>query len=251
MTQPIATIGQSGIASSWADRYFQFLGTQYLDEKKQPKQPAKNRFIDVLREVHAQHVPRWNLSACVAGLDPEFSGTVWVWSDLHLFHANVIRYCQRPYEDVAEMNQALLDNCLTRVGPLDILVFGGDITMGDVSLTNDLLRKIPAYKINVLGNHDLAKRKVLDLAVDEVAACLELDVAGVPVFVSHYPWSTSALRPSQLNLHGHTHTSRLPLALGDGSRHINMSVEHTGFSPVVLKDLVEAHLANATLPLLA
>jgi len=58
------------------------------------------------------------------------------------------------------------------------------------------------------------------------------------IFVSHYPVGESVLLPGQLNLHGHIHNNGLPPALGDGSRHINMSVELTGYSPVLLSTLI-------------
>lgn len=31
-------------------------------------------------------------------------------SDLHLGHRNVIRFCDRPYENEKQMNQCLIDN---------------------------------------------------------------------------------------------------------------------------------------------
>jgi calcineurin-like phosphoesterase family protein len=33
---------------------------------------------------------------------------VYIWSSLHLGHGNVIKYCDRPFADVTEMNTALL-----------------------------------------------------------------------------------------------------------------------------------------------
>jgi calcineurin-like phosphoesterase family protein len=35
-------------------------------------------------------------------------GKVYILSDLHLGHGNVIRYCNRPFADVTKMNMALL-----------------------------------------------------------------------------------------------------------------------------------------------
>jgi calcineurin-like phosphoesterase family protein len=34
------------------------------------------------------------------------SGKVYIWSDLHLGHENVIRYCNRPFTDAVDMNTA-------------------------------------------------------------------------------------------------------------------------------------------------
>jgi len=142
------------------------------------------------------------------------------------------------------MNNALLKNCLACVRPDDILLIGGDITMSNIDGTNALLRAIPAYKINVLGNHDTQKRQRLKLAVDETVACLELTYRDHSIFVSHYPVSESVLWPGQFNLHGHIHNNGLPPALGDGSRHINMCVEHTEYSPVLMATLLSPKLSG-------
>jgi calcineurin-like phosphoesterase family protein len=227
-----------------AERYFKFLETQYVEEDGTRRQPAPGRFVQHLREVHAQQKPRYDLSACLAGTQPRFTGRVWCWSDLHFFHTNIIKYCGRPFGTAEEMNNALLKNCLERVGPNDILLIGGDITMSNIEGTNALLSAIPAYKINVLGNHDTHKHQLLKLAVDETVACLELTVQDRSIFVSHYPVSESVLSPNQVNLHGHIHNNGLPAALGDGARHINMSVELTRYSPLLLVTLLSENLSG-------
>jgi hypothetical protein len=56
-------------------------------------------------------------------------GNVYIWSDLHLGHGNVIRYCDWPFADVAEMNTALLHAWRSTVKNGDAI-----INLGDVSL---------------------------------------------------------------------------------------------------------------------
>ena len=225
-------------AASTAERYFKFLSATYLDAQGRTAQPAKGRYIDALRQLHQTHRPRWDVSACLSGTQSGFSGKVWVWSDLHFSHENILRYCQRPFESAEAMNAALLQNCLARVTAQDLLIFGGDLTKGTVDEANRILRKIPAYKINVLGNHDIEKRELLGLAVDETVACLEFESDGRLAFMSHYPVSERILKQGQVNIHGHVHASALPPALGDGTRHINICVERTQYAPVRLDELL-------------
>lgn len=234
LSVPSSRLSTPGIA----ERYFTFLGTQYTTAEGKSKQPASGKYIDLLRELHQRQKSGIDLSACLAGTQPGFKGRVWFWSDLHFFHANIIKFCQRPFADIGRMHQAMLTNCLARVTADDILVFGGDITFGDVHATNALLRSIPAYKINILGNHDIEKRELLSLAVDEVAPCVEAVFQGVTLFFSHYPVKEQVLAPGQLNVHGHIHNSPFPPGLGSGKRHVNMCVEHTEFAPASLERLL-------------
>lgn len=36
--------------------------------------------------------------------------TYWYTADLHIGHTNIIRYCNRPFSSVEEMNERLLQN---------------------------------------------------------------------------------------------------------------------------------------------
>jgi calcineurin-like phosphoesterase family protein len=147
---------------------------------------------------------------------------VWITSDLHLNHANIIGYCDRPQRDVAEMNQTLM-NLLAKVGAQDWIVLVGDLAMGDFDAGISLIKQIPGRKILVLGNHDLDRSGRCRLAGS-------VDASGVPLFefvvpflfwtgpggrqvvVSHYPIDIPKgyRTPSILNYHGHLHRTVLP-----------------------------------------
>lgn len=225
--------------TSPAERYFKHLATQYTTPEGKVKQPASGKFIDTLRALHDSYRPRIDLTACLAGTQPGFRGKVWFWSDLHFFHEMMVRHHFRPFASIQEMNATLMRNCLARVSADDLLVFGGDITMGDVAATNALLRAMPCRKLNVLGNHDIEAREMHKLAVDEVAPCLTFTFRETSFFLTHYPVPEWVLEPGQINLHGHSHLGELSLSLGDGERHINFCVEHTGYAPVSLAELLD------------
>ena len=78
----------------------------------------------------------------------------WLTSDLHFGHVNIIRYCDRPFSNVVEMNMALVARWNAQVDPGDVVWVLGDLCMGHlddslrfVSMLNGQIRLVP-------GNHD-------------------------------------------------------------------------------------------------
>ena len=160
----------------------------------------------------------------------------WVWSDLHLRHANIIRYCSRPFGDVEEMNRALIDAWRRDVGDRDTILNGGDIALGG-SLKGKWRTQVtesPGHKVLVVGNHDFdRRRRRLDAANHAATAGLCVIDTDPPMVLTHLPMDELP-GPEWVNLYGHVHNNE---QLRD-TAHINVCVEHTGYRPVLLNDLV-------------
>lgn len=76
-------------------------------------------------------------------------------ADTHFGHANIIKYCDRPFADVAEMNEGLLDGINSTVSSKDRLVILGDIALGKLEESLKCLGDIRAAELILLpGNHD-------------------------------------------------------------------------------------------------
>lgn len=125
---------------------------------------------------------------------------VWFTSDLHFSHANIIKYCNRPFADVDEMNAALIRNWNEVVGPNDLVWNLGDVAMGN-------RKRIPEYRqqLNgrihlVRGNHDYGKQ--LD-CFDEVHKSAVIELDGVTVELIHNPRHVKGL--GDVALVGHIH----------------------------------------------
>lgn len=157
---------------------------------------------------------------------------IWVWSDTHFGHKNIIKYCDRPFDDLDEMSQRLIDNHNEVVGDDDLVIWVGDVAfMGD-QRANGILHQLKGERILIIGNHDINKGKVRNLDFKEKH--LIYTVGGMPDMVfTHYPFETCPA--GWINVHGHIHNSYEMNSL----QHINVSVEVLDYKPMHWHRLVE------------
>jgi calcineurin-like phosphoesterase family protein len=160
-------------------------------------------------------------------------GKVYVWSDLHLGHGNVIKYCERPFTDVTEMNAALVQAWKKTVKNGDTIINLGDVSLKlNKEYLASVIQRLPGYKILVMGNHDRKKpvRWWLDAGFDEV-------YPHPVVYEGKYILSHTVVDMFKgsgfINIHGHIHNLESGI-----SNCINVSVEKTGYKPVLLEALV-------------
>ena len=71
---------------------------------------------------------------------------IWFTADFHLGHKNIIRYCNRPFDTVEEMNRTILDRLNNLVKANDILYFLGDFCIGPKARAVELRREIRCKK---------------------------------------------------------------------------------------------------------
>jgi calcineurin-like phosphoesterase family protein len=77
-------------------------------------------------------------------------------SDLHLDHANIIKHCERPFENVRDMNSVIISRWNQAVGKHDVVYVVGDFAwFRDTSYRiRELIRELKGVKIFISGNHD-------------------------------------------------------------------------------------------------
>ena len=79
---------------------------------------------------------------------------IYLTSDLHFGHANVIGFCDRPFDTVDEMNEALVQLWNETVGVKDTVWVLGDIVMGKRAETLKYVTRLNGTKVLIPGNHD-------------------------------------------------------------------------------------------------
>ncbi len=75
-------------------------------------------------------------------------------SDIHFGHNNIIEYCSRPWKDVEDMDEGLIKNFNSVVGPEDTTYIIGDISFHKTATTKYLLSRLNGRLVGVKGNHD-------------------------------------------------------------------------------------------------
>jgi len=88
---------------------------------------------------------------------------IWLTSDLHFFHKNVLNYCSRPYSSVEEMNETLIRNWNEVVSPGGIIFILGDLFFCGKEEAIKITKRLNGQKYWIFGNHDAKSRKWKEL----------------------------------------------------------------------------------------
>ena len=79
---------------------------------------------------------------------------LWFTADHHFGHANIIRYCNRPFASVEEMDAALIRRWNELVGPHDVVYHLGDFTLQALSKFEVVVWQLNGHLKIVPGSHD-------------------------------------------------------------------------------------------------
>ena len=62
-------------------------------------------------------------------------------SDWHLYHTNILKYCDRPFKTIEEMHEVILHNWNRVVKKGDTVYVLGDVTYGNKENTLNFIKK--------------------------------------------------------------------------------------------------------------
>lgn len=169
---------------------------------------------------------------------------IWVTSDTHFNHANIIKYCNRPFSSIEEMNETIISNWNNVVSKDDIVYHLGDFALGDKSLIPNILKRLNGYINFIMGNHDnlnimLETRKqslIKNISWEDV-----FKVGKKIIILNHYPFGSLPdpnYNDDIIQLHGHVHsTPDKPWNYFDNQ--YDVGVDNNNFTPVNLAELLD------------
>ncbi len=145
--------------------------------------------------------------------------TTYFIADTHFGHANILKYTDRPWTGVDEMDEDLIDRWNHAVDDDDTVYHLGDFAMGRKANWQPIFDQLNGRKLIVPGNHD-PKPAVLEAMgwevlppIADIVVRLEDDEAatlGVEArqrfVLCHYPMLTwNRAHRGAVHLHGHSH----------------------------------------------
>ncbi len=143
---------------------------------------------------------------------------LWITSDTHFGHQNIIKYCKRPFAGINDMDEAMIRNINEKVQPNDVLYHLGDWSF------NRLSDRSPAYYRNrikcknihlIMGNHDPHNRDgspkswfadLFSSVRDLLKIRVDIDGRRQEIVLCHYAmriWNKS--HHGVWHLYGHSH----------------------------------------------
>ncbi len=149
---------------------------------------------------------------------------IFVVSDTHFRHGNIIKYSKRPFTSVEEMDNEMIKRWNRKVGKDDLVIHCGDFALGNEGEVKEIRDRLNGGLILLKGNHDHRSLRAADFLI--VNGTLELE----NIIFSHYPLPKEAMPKGFVNVHGHIHTK-------ESLHGINISVEKTDYEPIELSEV--------------
>lgn len=162
-------------------------------------------------------------------------------SDTHFGHANIIKYCNRPFNSVEEMDERLIDNWNSVVNKNDTIYHLGDVSFNFKKFVN-IVSRLNGNKILIRGNHDEYMKPIHENYFDRVFSYKEIKFNQRKIVLFHYPISDwNGKFHGSVHLHGHTHGNQISHGTDIGviENRIDIGVDCFNYTPVNIEEIMK------------
>ena len=159
----------------------------------------------------------------------------YITSDEHMGHRNIIKYCNRPFDDVQEMDETIIERHNEVVRDGDTVIHAGDYTLQPTKeRAEQYIRRLNGHHIFISGSHDrwLGKNHPIQI--------YERKFNGILFVVCHYAlhvWAQSHYGSYMLYGHSHSglsHTDKEPIG-----KVLDVGVDGHNFYPWSVDEIIE------------
>ena len=153
---------------------------------------------------------------------------LYIISDSHFNHVNIIKYAERPFKTVEEMNEVMIERWNKKVGKNDTVLHLGDFALGKKKELMAVKDRLNGHIVLINGSHD---RDILKIK-QEKFMIIEGNLKMGHIIFSHEPLPKKEIPVGFVNVHGHIHQK-------ESYNGLNVSVEKTDYTPLSLDELKE------------
>ena len=177
---------------------------------------------------------------------------IWFTSDTHFGHKNIINFCERPFRDIDEMDEAIITKWNNKVGKDDIVFHLGDFAFSSNKRWQELIYRLNGKIYLILGNHDITRwpgtytMEQFDRVENQML--LKIDNK-YKVYLNHFPFlcydgTYRNYKDCTIQLHGHVH-ERTGDTGKDAQRikyrfpyQYDVGVDNNNFEPISWKEIL-------------
>lgn len=178
-------------------------------------------------------------------------------SDTHFDHSNIIEYCNRPFSSGEDMDKAMKGAWNSRVQEDDRVFFGGDIAMARASIAIKYANALNGDLVFIDGNHDdITQSEAPFPLLNNMTFSYDYNGETYDFFYVHWPAGTEHHKTGEPNyppeseppewfdgwvLHGHVHNNdieKFPF-VNPEQKYVNLSVEVIGYTPIEIEELIQ------------
>jgi len=170
----------------------------------------------------------------------------WITSDIHFYHANILKFCHatRPYYDVEEMNQKIVESWNSMIDQYDTVYILGDVAFANAYDASKIVNRCNGNKILVKGNHDtkLLQEPLFTNCFESIHDYLEVGYNGHRLVLFHFPiWEWDRMYHGAVHFHGHCHAR----PTGIPGRILDVSMDGNACLPYSMDEAIAIASKNA------
>jgi calcineurin-like phosphoesterase family protein len=160
----------------------------------------------------------------------------WITGDEHFYHANIIKYCNRPFSNLIEMHNGLIARHNAFVKSSDIVIHNGDFSMGSKQQAMSILKQLNGVHILIRGSHDkwLGKQLWSNGNVHYVGYIYEKELCGCEIVICHYAmrvWHKSHFNSYHLFAHSHGRLEGM-------GKSMDVGIDTNNYYPYSLEEII-------------
>ncbi len=165
---------------------------------------------------------------------------IWFTEGHHFFHRNIIKYANRPFSCLHEMNKTMTERWNEVIKPEDTVYHLGDLALGSKKKLVSLRERLNGKILIVRGNHDRTATSLRDCGFIVIPPGYR-KIEGIKFRLTH-AYKNKSFPRYLWSIHGHSHALYPP---DEGEyvdyrqRSINVGVDYHEYTPISIERIKE------------